>query len=171
MREREKMGGGKLRVSAERNTQVLCSPAAGACICLLTEVLFCLHRGKGNHHLTKPRLCAVQQLKTDRETGKCEGETVWGSTADLWGCYAKSSRSNGCHSPVVLHLKASATKDRTCRLHKLHGGSSVLWLLLLQVPVLGWFITLFCVFFSSTALELRMFLKLCQAMQRSSMTL
>jgi len=87
-REREDGRGKTEGISREEHTSAerlyaLCSPAAGACICLLTEVLFCLHRGKGNHHLTKPRLCAVQQLKTDRETGKCEGETVWGSTADL----------------------------------------------------------------------------------------
>lgn len=55
--------------SAER-LYTLCSPAADACVCLLTEVLFCLHRGKGNRLLTKLQLCAVQQLKTERETGE-----------------------------------------------------------------------------------------------------
>lgn len=181
-RERDDGRGETEGISREEHTSAerlyaLCSPAADACICLLTEVLFRLHRGKGNHHLTKPQLCAVQQLKTDRETGegvwKCEGESVLGSTADLWGCYAKSSRSNGCHSPVV-HLKASTTEDRTNLIADFTSCMGVLvccdcffyryqlWDVLSSSSE--------C-FFPPTALRLWMFLKLCQVMQRSSMML
>lgn len=80
MREREseaRWEGETEGISREEHTSaerlyVLCSPAADACVCLLTEVLFCLHRAKGNRHLTKPRLCAVQQLETGERVRKCK---------------------------------------------------------------------------------------------------
>lgn len=77
-RERERRWEGETEgISREEHTSaerlyVLCSPAVDACVCLLTEVLFCLHHAKGNRHLTKPRLCAVQKRETGEGVRKCE---------------------------------------------------------------------------------------------------